>query len=181
MEPGRVSRRDIRQRPAPRRRQDMTLDGHAAIPRRPRLAARRDMILRTEFHQVGDGGFGRQLRRLRFSPRLMRSMAAASWRRSSTVLSPTDPGVARFRPVGPLDRTTRIQVMLMREDSLTRTPGWSLVSPVAAMEIGPVASPEGCRSCMMDALPRPSHRKARLLPVTALTPFAICRIDTNSV
>ena len=48
---------------------------------------------------AGSGGFGS-------SPRLMRSMAAAaSRRRSSTVLSPAGPSVARFRPAGPLDWT----------------------------------------------------------------------------
>ncbi len=57
--PGR--REHLRERPyrlVGRRRQEMTLDGHAAVPRRPRLAASGDMVLRTGFRRIGDGGFG---------------------------------------------------------------------------------------------------------------------------
>ena len=63
-------------------------DGHAVVPRRPRLATRGDMVLQTECRQVGDGWLGRRFRR-----------------RSSTVFSPAGPSVVRFRPAGPLDWT----------------------------------------------------------------------------
>ncbi len=65
VEPRRVFRRDVLQRLAPQRRQDVALDGHAVVLRRPRLAARGDMVLQAECRQVGDGGLGRRFRLLR--------------------------------------------------------------------------------------------------------------------